>query len=282
MNAFAARTCLGLTVLAASAFAAPPNPFFAMDTIARGPAAEVGPLLRELGYAGLGGKALDSAMPPALAAQGLKFFNGYHTITIGPATKVTPEMRAWFKTLCGHDAALWLAIKSVTRADGSVFPNSARDADDQVLAYLRAVADAAKPEGVRIALYPHTAQWLERFEDAIRVADRLNRADVGVTFNLCHWLKVEGSERNPMPLLRSALPRLMFVSINGVDAGDTRAMKWDLLIQPLDAGTYDVRGFVRQLQKLPYTGPVGFQGYGIKGDPRAVLERTMAAWRSFD
>ena len=282
MNAFVVRACVGLTVLAVTVSAAPPNPFFAMDTIARGPAAEVGPMLKELGYDGLGGKSLDAAMPKALAGQGLKFFNGYHVATIGPATSVSPELRAWFKVLRGHDAALWLAIQRATRADGSPFPNSAREADAQVLAYLRGLADAAKPEGVRIALYPHTAQWLERVEDAIRLADQLNRPEVGVTFNLCHWLKVEGSERDPAPVLRAALPRLMFVTINGADAGDTRAMKWDRLIQPLDAGTYDVRGFVRLLQKLPYTGPVGFQGYGIKAEPRDVLARTMAAWRSFD
>jgi hypothetical protein len=33
-----------------------------------------------------------------------------------------------------------------------------------------------------------------------------------VTFNLCHWLKVEGAERDPVPVLRAALPRLMFVT----------------------------------------------------------------------
>ena len=275
------RAFAWLIASALAATAAPGNAFFAMDTIARGTATEVGPLLRELGYDGLGGKALDAAMPQALADYRLKFFNGYHVVTIGPAQAVSPELQAWFKAVRGHDTALWLAIKNVVRPDGSSFAISSPEADDQVVAYLRPLAEAAKGHGVRIALYPHTAQWLERFEDALRLARRLDRADVGVTFNLCHWLKVEGSERAPGPVLRAALPRLMFVTINGADTGDTRAMKWDRLIQPLDAGTYDVRGFVRLLQELPYTGPVGFQGYGIKAEPRDVLARSINAWRSF-
>ena len=38
------------------------NPFFAMNTIARGGPAEVVPLLKELGYAGLGGAVGDGAL----------------------------------------------------------------------------------------------------------------------------------------------------------------------------------------------------------------------------
>ena len=46
------------------------------------------------------------------------------------------------------------------------------------------------------------------------------RSGVGATFNLCHWLKVEG-DIDPTSMLKAAMPRLMFVSINGADGGDT-------------------------------------------------------------
>src|SRR5689334_21108475 len=61
--------------------AAGSNPFFAMNTIARGQAAEVVPLLKDLGYAGLGGNAGDGTMATALEQAGLKFFNGYLTLS---------------------------------------------------------------------------------------------------------------------------------------------------------------------------------------------------------
>jgi hypothetical protein len=43
-----------------------PNSFFAMNTIARGEPAAVVPMLKKLGYEGLGGGAGDDAVPRAL------------------------------------------------------------------------------------------------------------------------------------------------------------------------------------------------------------------------
>ena len=71
---------------------------------------------------------------------------------------------------------------------------------------------------------------------------------------------------------------LFFVTLNGAEAGDTRKMDWNKLIQPLDAGTYDVAGLMKTLRDLGYGGPIGFQGYGIPGDSREILRRTMNGW----
>ena len=268
--------------LTTAATAAPKNPFFAMDNIARG-GPDVAPImLRELGYDGYGGRALDEIMPPAVAAQGLKFFNGYHVLDLNPAQPAPDaKLRAWLVAMRGNDTVLWLALNKIARADGSFYTISSPEADATVIAQLRALAEVAQANGIRIALYPHTGFWLARVDDALRLANALDRPDLGVTFNLCHWLKVEGAERDPVPVLRAALPRLMFVTISGADAGDTRAMGWDRLIQPLDAGTYDLAGFVRTLQSISYTGPVGVQGYNIKAEPREALARSMSAWRKF-
>ncbi len=254
------------------------NDFFAMDTIARGGPDAVAPMLKELGYSGLGGAAGDTAMPAALERAGLRFFNAYAGASFDAGQPaLTDVMRRNLEALRGHDAALWLTIPKVTQ-DGKAFANSSADGDATVVAALRELADFAGPLGVRIALYPHAGTWLERVEDAIRVAEKADRPSVGVTFNLCHWLKVEGSERDPGPVLKAADARLMFVTINGADTGDTRKMGWDRLIQPLGSGSYDVGAFLAKVREVGYTGPVGFQGYGIKGDAREVLRRTIAAW----
>ncbi len=271
-----------LTLACGPLRAADANPFFAMNTIARGGPAEVVPLLKELGYAGLGGAVGDGAMAAALEREGLKFFNGYHTISFhADRPALDDRLRGQIDAMKDHATALWLSVVRVQNAERT-FPNSSPDGDDIALAKLREIADYAEPRGVKIALYPHTATWLERVEDGVRVADKLNRPSVGATFNLCHWLKVEGSERDPAPVLKAARPRLMFVTINGADTGDTKAMGWDRLIQPLGAGTYDVAAFLRTVRSAGYTGPVGFQGYGIKAPPREVLTRTMAAWREMN
>jgi len=72
-----------------------------------------------------------------------------------------------------------------------------------------------------------------------------------------------------------ALPRLFVVSINGAD---TDGKDWKTLIQTLDRGTFDMKGFLETLRDAGYTGPIGFQGYGIGGDAQDNLRRTMTAW----
>jgi sugar phosphate isomerase/epimerase len=279
----AVRTYLKLlatVMMALSGAVGGANEFFAMDTIAKGPPETVVALLQETGFVGLGGTALDEAMPRALREKGLKFFNGYLVLQCDkPDAELASNLERWFALLEGTDAALWLAIDRVTTSGGTKVGPSDPTGDKRVVEQVRAIADIAARHGLRVSLYPHAGFWLERFADAVRVAKLCDRPNVGVTFNLCHWLKVEGAESDPLPLLRAALDRLQFVTINGADSGDTKNMDWGKLIQPLDAGTYDVARFVRELLALGYTGPVGFQGYGIKDPPRTVLVRTQQAWR---
>ena len=275
----AALPFFGLSLRAADDKAPTHPAFFAMDTAARGEPAMVAGMLKELGYGGLGGSVGDRKSPALLKQQGLKFFNAYHTAEFAADTPaLTESMKGNIDALNGFDSALWLAINKVKRGEIQL-ASTDRAAEVVVLEKLREICDYAEPRGVKIALYPHTGFWLERFERGMELAEKMNRPSLGTTFNLCHWLKVEGSERDPAPLLAKANPRLMFVTINGADGGDTQHMGWDRLIQPLGEGTYDVRQFLTKLNAAGYRGPIGFQGYGIKLESRELLTRTMRAWR---
>jgi hypothetical protein len=92
---------------------------------------------------------------------------------------------------------------------------------------------------------------------------------------LCHWLRIEGG-KNLEELLKSAMPYLFVVTINGADSG---GKDWKTLIQTLDRGTFDMRNFLETLNKFNYTGPIGLQGYGIGGDAYKNLKNSMGAWR---
>jgi arylsulfatase len=256
-----------------------PFPFFAMDTAIRGTPEEVATTLADLGYAGLGGSGYKVApMLKALEAKRLKLFNVYLTISLDSATAaLTPEMKQLMDDLKDHGSALWLSISQVNK-DGRKFPVSSPDGDEVAVTRLRELADYADPRGVKLALYPHIGAWIERCDDAMRVANKAGRPSIGATFNLCHFLKVEG-DRDPLPVLKTALPRLFFVTINGADRGDTKQLGWDSLIQTLDRGDYNTVGFLQKLRAAGYTGPVGFQGYAIPGEPRENLARTIDAWR---
>jgi sugar phosphate isomerase/epimerase len=257
----------------------PPNAFFALDTATKDQnhrtAKAQAEMLKELGYAGIACNGAEGVaeMLSEVERVGLKLTAVYLTMSIdsGQPDNET-KLRTLIDLLRGHDTVIWLLLTS------SRFKPSAPGGDDLAVKLVGTVADQAQTGRLRIALYPHVSCWLERVSDALRVTRKANRPNLGVTFNLCHWLKVEGQE-NLGPLLEEAKPRLFLVTINGADAGDTKSMNWDRLIQTLDRGSFDVGQALAKLHAIDYRGPIGFQGYGIGGDVHDNLQRTMAAWR---
>ncbi|HUW18175.1 MAG TPA: TIM barrel protein [Sedimentisphaerales bacterium] len=256
------------------------NPFFAMDTGTDRKnlsAAEQAEMLRELGYAGIGYTGIDGIeqMLQELEKRDLKMFNTYLGVSIDPDTRpYDARLPETIRRLKGKDVLLWLTVKS------QYFRPSEAAGDPYAVYVIQQIAYMAAQSGLKVALYPHTNSWVEKVKDAVRVAKKVNRSNVGATLNLCHWLKVEGQE-NMRTLMEMAMPYLFVVTINGADRGDTKKMEWDRLIQPLDSGSFDTYQFVKTLKELGYDGPVGLQHYGIKGDARENLRHSMEAWRSF-
>jgi len=257
----------------------PAVPFFAMDTATKDAkhksAKEQVQMVKELGYAGIGctaGKGL-AEMAEELDKNGLRLFTVYLGVNIGPGPqKYGPELREAITVLKGRNAILWLFVLSKKHKPSSP------EGDARAVEVIREIADMAAEAGVRVALYPHHRFWVERVEDAVRVTKKVNRKNVGVTFNLCHWLMVN-DEKSMKPLIKSAMPYLFVVSINGADSG---GKDWKRLIQTLDRGSFDIYGFLKTLEDCGYTGPIGLQGYGIKGDAYDNLKRSMGAWRKLN
>ena len=230
-------------------------------------------LLKELGYDGAGHLWLDNVREriDTLDAVGLKLFQIYLRVNIAPNKQpYDPRLAEIIPLLKGRDVMLALLIGGLAPSDTA--------GDARAVEIIREIADMARESNVRVALYPHTGDWLERVEDAVRVVRKVGRPNVGVMFNLCHWLKVD-DEQNLKPLLASAMPYLFAVSIHGADrAAEIRAGKGNW-IQPLDSGSFDVYALLKTLRDLGYKGPIGLQCWGIGGDARDYLARSMAAWR---
>ena len=251
------------------------NPFFAMDTGTKDathqtPKAQV-EMLKELGYPGIGG-SLDnlSEMLDELDKNGLKLFAVYTGAWLdADKDKYEPRLKDAIKLLKGRGTILWLFIQS------DQHKLSSPEGDPRAVEIVREIADMADESGLKVALYPHVNFWLERVEDAVRVAKKVNRKNVGVTFNLCHWLMVD-KEESMEDRLKLAMPLLSVVTINGADSG---GKDWSTLIQTLDRGTFDIGKFLRTLNALGYKGPIGLQHYGIQGDARENLKRSLDAWR---
>ncbi len=256
-----------------------PNPFFAMDTATKDDkhktAKEQVEMVRELGYAGIGataGKEL-AEMAEELDKNGLRLFAVYLGANIdADQQKYGPELKETIEVLKGRNAILWLFVQSKKLKPSSL------EGDTRAVQVIREIADVAAVNKVRVALYPHTGFWLEKVEDAIRVAKKVDRKNVGVTFNLCHWLRTD-DEENMKSLITSAMPHLFVVSINGADSG---GKDWKQLIQTLDRGSFNILRFLKALKISGYTGPIGLQGYGIGGDAYDNLKRSMNAWRKLN
>lgn len=256
-----------------------PNPFFALDNAATDDkyktAKEQVALLKELGYDGIGSRGGEELpeMAKELDKNGLRLFTVYLGINIDPdQPPYSQELIDAIIVLKGSNGMLWLFVRS------NKLKPSDPAGDKRAVEIIRDIADMASESNVRIALYPHYGFWLERVEDALRVTKKVDRKNVGVTFNLCHWLRVD-DEKNMKSLIESAMPHLFVVTINGADSG---GKDWKQLIQTLDRGTFDMRRFLKTLYECGYTGPIGFQGYGIGGNARENLKRTMNAWRELN
>ena len=268
---------------AASAADGPPSAFYAMDTCTKRPYPrnDITPgqqfdMLKELGYAGIAWteEAADqvrSAVAEA-EARGLKMFTIYcsATTTAEGTLKPSPLIEPIIRVLKGHGTLIWLHIGGKGPRIGSLTSRS------PVIGQLRGLADEARRNELKVAIYPHIGDWTERFEDALRVARLVDRKNFGVTFNLCHTLAA-GDEKRIPDLLEEAGPSLLAVTINGADA-DVQGPKWNRLIQTLDHGSYDVGIVLRTLKHVGYQGPIGLQGYGLGGDRRDNLARSIAAW----
>jgi sugar phosphate isomerase/epimerase len=280
MNRSILAVCLLLVAATARAEDRPakglPNPFFAMDTGFRRPGLTTEQqldLLKELGYAGI---AWTEAAPDEVkkvadqsAKRGLKMHAIYCVANVNEKGEVKPSanLPKLMEALTDHATVIWLYLPGKGPKVSEL-----TDKSPAVVA-LRAVADAAAKHKLQVAVYPHAGFWIAGTADAIALAKAVGRKNFGVSFNLVHSLWA-GEEKDIPDLLAKAGEKLFVVTVNGADKGVKRTP-----ILTLDKGSYDIGIVLRKLKEMKYAGPIGFQGYGIKGDTRSIVGPTMKAWR---
>lgn len=237
--------------------------------------ADQGKLLKGLGFDGVGyplwfADELDEKLR-VLDEVGLDLDLVYLTVTLDPEKAPydsrVPESLARLK---GRPVTVSVLIRGMAPGDAKGM--------ERAVSILRGLADVAADSGLRISIYHHVNDWTESLLFALAVVDKVDRPNVGVNFNLCHWLKVDG-DKDYREVLRENADRIFAVTINGAQCDATA---WtDGLIQPLDRGDFDNRELLAVLREVGYTGPVGLMCYGIPDDAREHLRRSMEAWRSW-
>jgi len=258
------------------------NPFFAFNNSMNKQGLDFIPfesqasILKKYGFDGIEHRETPKIMElkEALEKQGLKIFADYVKIDIDQKQPYLAEWKEVIPKLKGTGIILWCHLNSAK------FKSSDEAADALIVRIIKELADFAKPYGVRLAIYHHVGLLAEKADDSFRIANKVDRENVGAVFNLCHFLKTD-SEENLTKVIDLILPKLFAVSICGADGGDTKNMEWNRLIQPLGKGSFDTYRLVELLVDKGFEGPFGLQCYNLKGAPENYLPQSGDAWKSF-
>lgn len=232
-------------------------------------------MLRELGFDGVGYPLwLDGSLDENLKIlddAGLPVYLMYASVNIGPeGPPYDANLPAAIQRLKGRPVTVCVLLRG--------FPPGDARGEKPAIDTLRKLGDVAAEAGLRISIYHHTNDWTESLLFTLQLLDKVDHPQVGANFNLCHWLKIDG-DRDYEPLLRKHADRIFAVTINGAQLGSDA---WtNGLIQPLDQGNFDNRQLLRTLRQIGYRGPVGLMCFGIPGDAREHLERSMAVWKKW-
>lgn len=240
------------------------------------PIAELTKLLRELGYDGGGhailtGPRLDETLQASDDA-GLEVHLLQTSINLGPKApaRYAAEVPEAIRKLKGRPVTVVVTIEGLKPGDPAGMAPAVQA--------LRELGDVAAEVGVRISAYNHVNSWNESVPVNVELVRQVNHPQVGFNFNVCHWLKVEGN-KDYRPLLQANADKLFCVTICGAKIG---AETWTHgLIQPLDEGDFDNRALLATLREIGYAGPIGIMCYGIPGDPRDYLSRSLKTFQSW-
>ncbi|HBE40498.1 MAG TPA: hypothetical protein DDW27_04720 [Bacteroidales bacterium] len=237
-------------------------------------------LLKKIGYDGLEGFGYKDfyELRNALKNEGLAMPVNYVALNFeaerDPEDSSATEIKEMIRS-SDKRSVLYFHLHS------NMYKNDKVAGDKAVTELLRELSDFAQPYGVKLCVYPHISFYCETVEHSVNLAKMVDRKNYGAAMNLCHLLKVEGTERIDAKI-KEYVPYLFAVNICGADSGDTKNLGWDRLIQPLGQGSFDTYHFVKSLRDNGYTGPIGLQCYNLKGDIFETLTSSMDTWKEYE
>ena len=260
------------------------NIFYAQNTLdafdhAPKTSGEKASLMKSIGYDGLEGFGDQNflELKLALEQEGLQMPVNYVPLNFEdngkPENPTIDEIKEIIKS-SSKGTVVYFHLHSKT------FLNNKEKGDQVVTSILRELSDYAAAFDIKLCAYPHVAFYCESTAHSFKLAELVDRRNYGAAMNLCHMLKVEGSE-GILAKIKKYSPRLFAVNICGADDGDTQNMDWDHLIQPLGQGSFDTYGFVKALINNGYIGPIGLQCYNLKGDAFEVLTKSFQTWKGY-
>ncbi|MFH1264173.1 MAG: sugar phosphate isomerase/epimerase family protein [Planctomycetota bacterium] len=236
-------------------------------------------MLAELGFAGAGyrlwldenlDKSLDKNLK-TLDEAGLAVYLLHTAASVKPGEPpFDPRLPDAMRRLKGRPTTVCVLFRGLPPGD----PRGMETAVET----LRQLGDLAAQNDLRVSVYHHTNDWTESLIHTLAVVRKADHPRVGANFNLCHWLKVDG-DKDYRPIIAANADKIFAVTLNGAKVG---SQTWtNGLILPLDEGDFDNRALLDTLREGGYRGPVGLMCYGIQGDAREHLARSMKLWKKW-
>ncbi len=258
------------------------NEFFVFQNIFNGDSAHKTydsqvKFVKSLGFEGIeiGSEESFEGMIEAIEKNNFKCSSFYVKLKLED-THIDPALQSAIRRLKGTGTVISPhIIREKKKAEG---PNEVDDA--AAVRLLHELSGLCKKSRLQVALYPHFNFYMETTYHALALAKKVNRKNVGLGFNLCHWLATTNKlqRENLYPHLKSLRPHMKMMSICGAnDVISSKQNIWDDYILPLGKGSYNTKALVEYVSReLDYRGPIGIQAFNLKGDKTELLRSTAA------
>ena len=262
------------------------NEFFALHNIIRGDSTyntfdKQVELVKNAGFDGIEINQIESFDGMKSALDQFQFKGSYFYVKLQLGEPIDNRLESAINKLKGTNTI----IAPYILAENKRFIANSPEGDSEAIRLLQIISVWSKKAGLQVAIYPHFSFYVERTDHALQLAQKVNRKNVGLSFNLCHWLATTSlAERSDFKNhLKEINPYLKMMTISG--ASDIISQKkaiFDDYILPLGTGSFDTYDLVKFMVKtIKYKNPIGVQCYNIKGNKPQLIKNTMSVWNGY-
>ena len=262
------------------------NEFFALHNIIRGDSTYTTfdkqvELVKNAGFDGIEINQIESFDGMKTALDKYEFKGSYFYIKLQLGESMDNRIEKAINSLKGTNTI----IAPYLLADNKRFKPNSPEGDSEAIRLLQIISVWSKKAGLQVAIYPHFSFYVERTDHALQLAKKVNRKNVGLSFNLCHWLATTSlTERTDLKRhLKEINPYLKMMTISGAyDVISQKKSIFDDYILPLGTGNFDTYDLLKYMVKtIKYKNPIGVQCYNIKGNKPQLITHTMTVWNGY-
>ena len=262
------------------------NEFFALHNIIRGDSTyntfdKQVELVKNADFDGIEINQIESFDGMKSALDQFQFKGSYFYVKLQLGDPIDNRLESAINKLKGTNTI----IAPYILADTKRFKPNSPEGDSEAIKLLQLISMWSKKSGLQVAIYPHFSFYVERTDHALQLAQKVNRKNVGLSFNLCHWLATTSlTERTDLKNhLKELKPYLKMMTISGAyDVISQKKTIFDDYILPLGTGNFDTYDLVKFMVKtIKYKNPIGVQCYNIKGNKPQLIKNTMSVWKGY-